>query len=80
MIMKDDNIPRNCWKLARINEAYPGKDGLIKKVSIAVAAHTLDDTGRRMRPTIYLERSVQRLILLFSRDVQEDRGIPAKEP
>ena len=80
MILKDDSLPRNCWKLARINEAYPGKDGLIRKVSIAVANNTLDDTGRRTRPTIYLERPVQKLILLVPRDVQEDRGIPAKEP
>lgn len=80
VILKDDSLPRNCWKLARINEAYPGKDGLIRKVSIAVANNTLDDTGRRTRPTIYLERPAQKLILLVPRDVQEDRGIPAKEP
>jgi len=23
VILKDDNLPRNCWKLAQINETYP---------------------------------------------------------
>ena len=78
VILKDDNLPRNCWKLARINEVYPGKDGLIRRVSIAVAANTLEDTGRRTRPTIYLERPVQKLILLVPRDVQKTEESPPR--
>lgn len=82
VVLKDDNQPRNCWKLARVHQTYPDEDGLVRKVQIAVAMETLDDKGRQTKPTVKLERPVHKLILLLpaNKDGCEDRGIPIEEP
>ena len=43
VIVKDDSLSRNRWKLARVSETYPDNDGLVKKVRIVVASDALDD-------------------------------------
>ncbi|XP_071085544.1 uncharacterized protein [Haliotis cracherodii] len=34
VIIKDDNIPRNHWKLGRISEVYLSEDGLVRTVKV----------------------------------------------
>lgn len=80
VILKDDNSPRNLWKLARVDQTYPDDDGLVRKVRIAVADDSLDNKGRRTRAVAFLERPIQKLILLLPADLDEDRGIPIEEP
>lgn len=80
VIMKDDSSPRNMWKLARVDQTHPDDDGLVRKVRIAVADHSLDNKGRRTRAVVFLERPIQKLILLLPADSDEDRGIPIEEP
>ena len=43
VIVKDADMPRNRWKLARVAETYPEDDGLVRKVKLAMADSTLDD-------------------------------------
>lgn len=45
VILKDDNIPRNCWKLARVAETYPDEDSLERKVKVAVANQSRGGDG-----------------------------------
>ena len=52
VIVKDDSLPRNCWKLARVSETYPNNDSLVRKVRIVVAT---DDLGRPTKAAVYLE-------------------------
>ena len=78
VIVKDIVTPRNRWKLARIVETYPENNGLVRKV--ALAYRTLDNQGRRKRRISCLDRPVQKLVLLLSRDEYEDRGILEEEP
>ena len=80
VIVKDDSLPRNRWKLARVSETYPDNDGLVRKVRIVVATDALDDLGRPTKAAVYLERPVQKLVLLFPTDQVADRGIPSEEP
>ena len=80
VILKDDSSPRNLWKLARVDQTYPDDDGLVRKVRIAVADDSLDKEGRRTRAVTFLERPIQKLILLLPADSDEDRGIPIEEP
>ena len=80
VIVKDDNMPRNRWKLARVQETYPDGDGLVRKVKVAVAAGSLDDKGIPTIPPVSLERPVQRLILLLPKEQVADREIPSEEP
>ena len=76
VIMKDDNLPRNRWKLALVEETYPDDDGLVRKVRLKIADRNLDKNGRPTGPATIWCRPVQKLILLLSREEYEDRGIP----
>ena len=81
VIISNDNLPRNMWQIARVEEAYGDPDGYVRKAKLAVGDATLDDKGRRVKHISYLERPVQKLVLLVpSNDVEDsDRGVPTKE-
>ena len=56
VIVMDENLPRNRWKLARVQEAFPSDDGLVRKVKMAIATESFEDSGRPTKPIVYLER------------------------
>ncbi len=64
-ILKDDNLPRGHWKLGRIHEVYPDSDGLVHKVKILMADPNLDAAGKRVNQLSYLERPIQKVVLLL---------------
>ena len=47
VLVKDDDLPRNQWKLARVEETLPSEDGYVRKVTVAIGTHLLDSRGRR---------------------------------
>lgn len=65
-LIVDDNLPRSQWKLGIVTETYPSKDGLIRKVRLQMATHELDQKGRRLKDPTFLERPIQKLVLLHS--------------
>ena len=76
LMVKDENIPRNAWKLARVEEVFPSEDGLVRKVKLAMATSSLDNEGRRVSDVQHLERPIHKLVL-----IQEvDREFPNEEP
>ena len=68
VIIKDDVLPRNQWKLCRVIEAQPDQDGLVRKVMLDVSSQNLTPDGKRSQPLSTLERPVQKLVLLISED------------
>ena len=74
VILKDESVPRNTWKLARVAATYPDADGYVRKVKVAVA----DQSGQS--GASHYERPIHGLILLMSRKEQRDQGFPAEEP
>ena len=64
VIVKDDDLPRNQWKLARVVKTSCDADGHIRKVKLAMSCPSLDLKGKRKTPVILLERPIQKLILL----------------
>lgn len=68
VIVKDVNTPRNAWQLARVSAVYPSDDGQVRKVQVALADSCLDSKGRRTGPMRYLERPIQKLVLLVPTD------------
>ena len=56
VIVMAENLPRNRWKLARVQEAFPSDDGLVRKVKMAIATESFEDSGRPTKPIVYLER------------------------
>jgi hypothetical protein len=77
VIVKDDNAPRCQWQLARVDQTLPSKDGLVRKVRLAMGDKSLSKEGKRTHPLTYLERPIQKVILLVE---NEDQGIPVEEP
>ena len=68
MIIKDDNLPRNLWQIARVESVYPDADGYVRKVKLAVGDASLSNKGQRTKPVSYLERPCQKLVLLVPND------------
>ena len=68
VMIKDKNISRSLWQLARVSAVYPRSrwSSAQCKVQVALADGCLVDTGRRVASVRYLERPVQKLVLLMS--------------
>ncbi|XP_042857471.1 uncharacterized protein LOC122243811 [Penaeus japonicus] len=65
VIVKEPNLPRNSWKLGRVSEVIPSKDGLVRKVKLTMADSTLDMSGKRIKSVVNLERPIHNLVLLL---------------
>ncbi|XP_046548628.1 uncharacterized protein LOC124258605 [Haliotis rubra] len=70
VLLKDDNLPRNLWRLCRIYEVYKSKDNLVRKVKIAIGDPSLSHDGKRMNTVTYLERPIHKLILLLESELE----------
>ncbi|CAI5661726.1 unnamed protein product [Oreochromis niloticus] len=70
VLLKDKITPRNQWKLARIIEVYPGKDGKVRKVKLLLSDPTLDRAGKRTSKPVHLERPIQKTVILM--EAEED--------
>ena len=82
VIIKDDNAPRNKWQLARVTEAQKDKNGLVRKVHLAVGDRYPSGNGKRTRPVSFLERPIHKLVLLVpsTRNIEGRPGVPDEEP
>ena len=79
VIVKDNTLARNNWKLGKIVEALPDDDGLVRKVKVMMSDSSLDRKGKRTKALSILERPVHGLVLLLECKMQEDQGIPTEE-
>ncbi|KAL3975616.1 lysophosphatidylglycerol acyltransferase 1 [Sarotherodon galilaeus] len=70
VLLKDEITPRNQWKLARIIEVYPGKDGKVRKMKLLLSDPTLDRAGKRTSKPVHLERPIQKTVILM--EAEED--------
>lgn len=77
VLLKDDNQPRNCWRLGRVVDTYKDEDGLIRKVKLVLADPNLNMKGKRTDSLTFLERPVHKLVLLLESETEE---IPDREP
>ena len=64
VIVKDDNLPRNKWTLAMVEDTFPSADGRVRKVKLRVATQQLDGSGRRIGKLSFIERPIHKLVLL----------------
>ncbi|XP_045167568.2 uncharacterized protein LOC123530855 [Mercenaria mercenaria] len=75
VLVRDDNLARNNWKIGRVQEVFKDSDGLVRKVRLALGTACLDKTGKRNNPIVYMERPIHKLVLL-----KETEEIPVEEP
>ena len=71
VMIKDENLPRNVSQLARVSAVYPSSDGQVRKVQVSLADRCLDNKDKRIGTVRYLERPVQKLVLLMSASKDE---------
>ena len=72
VIVSDEVLSRNQWKLGRVVEVYASEDNLVRKVKLAMADSTLDNKGRRRRSVSHLVRPVHKLVLLLANEEYEE--------
>jgi len=58
---------------------YPSEDGCISKVKIVKADRQLHNLGRRRKPPTYLDRPIQKLVLLVPSEGEEEIGKSSRE-
>ena len=64
VLIKDDHAARCDWRLARVVEAVKSTDGLVRRAKVRVGDPLLDKKGKRLGNVAFLERPVQKLVLL----------------
>ncbi|VDI06964.1 Hypothetical predicted protein [Mytilus galloprovincialis] len=64
VMIKDDNLVRNMWRLGRICKTFIDDDNLVRKVRLAVGSTNLDRRGVRKSKLTELERPIHKLVLL----------------
>lgn len=65
VIVKDDDLPRNQWRLGRVKEVTVSTDGLVRKAKICLGDSKLDTKGKRLGKPSVIERPIQKLVLLL---------------
>ena len=50
--------------MGRVEDVYPGKDGLVRKTRIRLGNRQLDSKGKAMNDPKYLDRPIQKLVRL----------------
>ena len=63
VILKEDNIPRNERKLARVVETNEDDDGIVRKVQIQIGRRR-----QRLKQPSFLERPVHKLVVQVEND------------
>lgn len=64
VIVKEEEIPRNEWKLARVLEVHKDDDGLVRKATIQIGERKLGKGDEPVSKPSIVERPIQKLVIL----------------
>ena len=70
VIIKEENLPRNLWPLAKVVETTVDKDLKVRKVRLLLADPHLDKHGKRVNLPRYLERPIHKLVVLVKNNAE----------
>ena len=65
VIIRDSNLPRCQWLLAKVVLVFISQDTHVRSVKLLIGDSKLDKTGKRVSAVRYLERPVHKLVLLL---------------
>ena len=65
VIIKDDMLARNEWRLGRVIDVTEGSDGLVRRVKVLVGDRNLTGKGHYTFKASIMERPIQKLVLLL---------------
>ena len=72
VVIKDENTPRNQWRLGRVVKTYPDDTNVVRSVAVAVGDPTISNSGKRQRPQSILDRPIQKLVLILPSERVKD--------
>ena len=64
VMLKEDDPPRNKWPIGIVQEVHPSSDGKVRKLTVRIADHHMDNQGKRTRVQTVLERPIHKCVLL----------------
>ena len=70
--LKEEDLVRSHWTLAKVVETMPSKDSLVRKVKLLVADSSLTKEGKRSKKATYIERPIHKLTLLIENRVTDE--------
>ena len=65
VLMKDDDLPRCHWRLGKVVDLYTSTDKKVRSVRLLMGDRSLSKSGRRIATPSYLDRPIQKLVLLM---------------
>ena len=75
VLLKDEDLVRYRWNLAKVVETMPSQDNLVRKVKLLMSDATLTKKGKRIKKASYLERPIHKLAMLL--ESNDDMWNPA---
>ena len=66
VLLKDEDLVRCQWKLAKVVQTMPSQDNLVRKVRLLMADDTLTNKGKRVKAASYLDRPIHKLAILVA--------------
>lgn len=73
VILKNNELPRNQWQLARIEDVFPDNYGLVRKVRIEVGDCAWDKNRKRIHALHCLESDHKLILLVAEEESEEDK-------
>lgn len=64
VIVKEDNVHINEWRLARVVETSADDDGLVRKVRLQMGQSKLGKNDERLTQITLLERPIQKIVVI----------------
>lgn len=67
VIVKEGDVPRNEWRLARVLKVCKDDDGLVRRATIQIGNRGLGKRGERLTKPSIVERPIQKLVVLVAK-------------
>lgn len=64
VIVKEDSVPRNEWRLARVIETSADDDGFVQKVKLQMGQSKLGKKGERVTQISLFKHPIQKLVVI----------------
>ena len=64
VLLKDEDLVRGYWRMAKIQDTHTDKDDLVRRVTLVIGEPNLTETGKRTAKPTVLQRPVHKLTLL----------------
>lgn len=61
-MIKDDNLPRNEWRIGKVKEVVSWTDGLVRRAKIWLGDSKLNPRGKHIGEPMIFERRIQKRV------------------